>query len=77
LGILFKDITPQAISCHSGRAFDGFVGSTSITCDLPGCNGIEDRVYTREGPREAEFHTWKYPHIYNFLANFQADKLTI
>jgi hypothetical protein len=29
LSILFKDITPQAISCHSGRAFDGFVGSTS------------------------------------------------
>ena len=29
------------------------------------------------GPREPEAHTRKYSQIYNFLANFQADKLVI
>jgi len=32
---------------------------------------------SRGGLREADVHTRKYPHIYNFLVNFQVDKLVI
>ena len=31
----------------------------------------------RGGLRETDAHTRKFPLIYNFLANFQADKLVI
>jgi len=34
-------------------------------------------AYIGRGPRDTEVHTREYPHIYNFLANFQADKYDI
>ena len=36
-----------------------------------------EATYIGRGAREAEAHTRKYPHKYNYLLNFQAGKLDI